>query len=394
MSRRPFLVRGAGFSLIEMMVSLVIGLLALTFATRLILIGERNKQASVGGSDSMQNGMLALFSITSDASQAGFGLNDPALVGCNTQFHDTSGYVLGNATRGGATIHPLAAAVIEPSALGPDQISLYSGSSLTGTGSLVVDLYSGGTSINVADVPYGFLLNDVIVAAAAPGTDSSLCAITQITTNPATQPTTPAQQSLAFGGTGRYAGSLAPAAFAPTVSRVFNLGPAATLAFHTWSVSDGFLRLRATNLTGASVNPVAVIDNVVSLKAQYGFDTRSVASYDTSNGLQIGQWSASMIDADHDGVIGSHGDYARVAALRIAVVARSKNPERPAGGGAVCNATTVQPVVFDSASPLGIAPVPITVAVDVAGDPIDWKCYRYRVFETIVPLRNAGWHPN
>jgi type IV pilus assembly protein PilW len=31
--------------------------------------------------------------------------------------------------------------------------------------------------------------------------------------------------------------------------------------------------------------------------------------------------------------------------------------------------------------------------VAVAGDPIDWKCYRYRVFETIVSLRNAEWRP-
>jgi type IV pilus assembly protein PilW len=27
----------------------------------------------------------------------------------------------------------------------------------------------------------------------------------------------------------------------------------------------------------------------------------------------------------------------------------------------------------------------------VAGDPLGWQCYRYRVFETIVTLRNAGW---
>ena len=56
--RRP---GNGGFSLVELMVSVVIGLLALVFATRLVVSGEQNKDAAVGGSDSMQNGMLALF---------------------------------------------------------------------------------------------------------------------------------------------------------------------------------------------------------------------------------------------------------------------------------------------------------------------------------------------
>ncbi|HBI69462.1 MAG TPA: pilus assembly protein PilW, partial [Massilia sp.] len=74
--------------------------------------------------------------------------------------------------------------------------------------------------------------------------------------------------------------------------------------------------------------------------------------------------------------------------LRIAVVARSAARERPDADGN-CTATAEQPVVFASAVPEGVAAAPITV--DVGGD--DWGCYRYRVFETIVPLRNAGWRP-
>jgi type IV pilus assembly protein PilW len=92
-------------------------------------------------------------------------------------------------------------------------------------------------------------------------------------------------------------------------------------------------------------------------------------------------------------VVGSHADYQHIAALRVAVVARSKMPEKPNSAG-VCNLTTAKPQVFTSDAPQGVAAVPVTVEVAVAIDPIDWKCYRYRVFETIVPLRNAGWRPN
>src|SRR5471032_1343300 len=103
--------RRGGFSLVELMISVVIGLLALLFATRLVVSGEQNKSAAVGGSDSMQNGMLALFSLSNDAAEAGWGLNDPLVAGCDTVFSDTHGFALATATRSGATIAPLAAAV-------------------------------------------------------------------------------------------------------------------------------------------------------------------------------------------------------------------------------------------------------------------------------------------
>jgi type IV pilus assembly protein PilW len=394
MSRPVVLRDSAGFSLVELMVALVIGMLALMFATRVILTGEQNKQASLGGSDAMQNGMLALFSITSDANQAGFGLNHPLLLGCNTRFVDSSGYTMAPALRNGVTITPLAAAVIESNGAAPDRISLYSGSSFTGTGSLVISQFPGGGNtgiINVASIPYAFQLGDVIVAAPDVITSTSQCAISQITaavTNPA------GQQFLNIGGTGRFsAGNLFGVPFASNGAHLFNLGPATSLSFHTWSVNGGFLGMRATDLAGAAgVTPRTVIDNVVSLKAQYGFDTRTGTGFTPNAGLVIGRWSATMIDADGDGVVGDHDDYQHVAALRVAVVARGKNPEKPDSAGN-CSATPVAPTVFSSASPLGVAAVPMAVTVTVAGDTIAWQCYRYRVFETIVPLRNAGWRP-
>jgi type IV pilus assembly protein PilW len=109
-----------------------------------------------------------------------------------------------------------------------------------------------------------------------------------------------------------------------------------------------------------------------------------------------------MIDADGDGTVGGPGDYQRIAALRLAVVARAREPDRPDNptvSNTACKTTTVLPTVFSSQQPSAIATVMtagnpgIPVNVAVAGDTIDWSCYRYRVFETIVPLRNSGWKP-
>lgn len=390
--------RQRGFSLVELMVSVVIGLLALVFATRLMLGGERSKQGSLGGSDAMQNGMLALFSVSNDLAQAGFGLNDPILAGCNTIFTDADGFQLDTATRGGATIRPLGAVIINNVPSGSDRISVYSGSSLTGTGTLGIASYAGGGTINVDRVPYGFSLGDVVVAASDDPEDGLSCAISQISTDPRLLLPPPTQQFINIGGGGgRFSSGTLGAPFADSKSRLFNLGPATSLSFHTWTVDGGFLRLRATDLAGASAAPTTVIDNVVALKAQYGFDMRPQVIFDDDQqgvqqtGLALARWSNTMMDADGDGVSGDPDDYERMAAVRIAVVARSPSPEKPVAG--VCSATTAAVSVFTTAEPSGVPAVPVTVNLAVTGDTLDWRCYRYRVFETIVPLRNVGWRP-
>ena len=158
-------------------------------------------------------------------------------------------------------------------------------------------------------------------------------------------------------------------------------------------------------LSGSEQNGASVSDTIVSIKAQYGFDTRALANYDpnpagngtqmlptTNGGMQLTRWSPTMIDADGDGVVGGPGDYQRIAAVRIAVVARSKTVEKPNLAGQ-CTATGTLPTVFSTSVPNGVAAVPVQVNVAVAGDAVSWKCYRYRVFETIVPILNSQYRP-
>ena len=380
-----------GFSLVELMISVVIGMLALLFAMRLLSGSEQNRQSAMGGSDSMQNGMLALFSISGDANQAGFGLNDPILAGCNTHFSDTGGYTLAPAKHGGADITPLAPVVIEHNDSGPDRVSFYSGSAVSGTATLsLTQDYASGARIYIDRNTYGFAQRDVIVV--APLQAGGDCSLAQLSDDPNALP--PDQHYLVVSKSAayRYNGGDLGASFGANAARVFNLGPGPSLSFHTWSVADGFLRLGATDIGGGGAGS-AVADNIVSLKAQYGFDTRTGTAFNPDAGKQASQWSNTMIDADGDGVAGSAGDWQRIAAVRLAVVARSKNPER-ASAGAACSATSAKPVAFAMKAPAGVAAVPVTIEVAVAGDPVDWRCYRYRVFETIVPLRNASWRPS
>ena len=269
---------------------------------------------------------------------------------------------------------------------------------MSGTGTLrVTTTYASGTHLEVERPPYGFATDDVIVV--VPETVGGNCALAQISSDPST-PLLPLQQpylDIEAGSGRRFNTGNLGAPFTGSQARLFNLGPAASLAFHSWSVASGFLQLQSTDLAGSTASTstataATVMDNVVSIKAQYGFDTRLGNAFLPEGGMQVAEWSASMIDADGDTVIGGAGDYQRIAALRLAVVARSKNPEKPGANG-VCSATPLAPTVFSSTEPLGVTAQPITLNVAVAGDAMSWRCYRYRVFETIVPMRNLGWRP-
>jgi len=395
LSMSPRLRRARGFSMVELLVSVAIGMLALTFAVRTVASSEKSRETQLGGSDSMQNGMVALFSISGDAGEAGFGLNDSILSGCDTKFTDRGQYALatGPAIQGATPTTPLAPVVIESNGSAPDRISFYAGSSSAGTATLRVTAnYVNGAQISVDRVPYGFSQGDVIVV--APEQVGGRCALAQLSGNPRDLLPPPGPQYINVAeGTGyRYNTGNLGVAFTGGAARLFNLGRPEDLSFHTWSVADGFLKLRSTDLQGASASPTTVTDNIVSIKAQYGFDTRTGTAFLPQGGISVMRWSSTMIDADGDGTIGNGVDWQHVAAVRLAVVARSKAVERVAAG-ASCTSTPEKPQVFKTQTPQNVTAVPITVDVAVAGDPNDWKCYRYRVFETVVNLRNAGWRP-
>ena len=120
----------------------------------------------------------------------------------------------------------------------------------------------------------------------------------------------------------------------------------------------------------SDVNGV-ISDGIVLMKVEYGTDTNS-------DGLiAANEWTQA-----------APGNVMSVYAVRLALVARSVQPEKPSIVGGVCDTTTAFPTWIDSAN------VPLDISGNVglaAGD--DWKCYRYKTFETTVPLRNVIWRP-
>ena len=63
-----------GFSLIELMVGLVIGLLVSLAIYNIFNIFEKQKRVTTGNSDAQTNGAIAIYNIQRDAEKAGFAL--------------------------------------------------------------------------------------------------------------------------------------------------------------------------------------------------------------------------------------------------------------------------------------------------------------------------------
>jgi type IV pilus assembly protein PilW len=70
----------------------------------------------------------------------------------------------------------------------------------------------------------------------------------------------------------------------------------------------------------------------------------------------------------------------RVIAVRVGVLVRSQNFEKPSVAGGPCEATLV-----------ASAPAWAGGAFTVPGGLP--SCYKHRVFETVIPLRNMIWRP-
>jgi type IV pilus assembly protein PilW len=167
--------------------------------------------------------------------------------------------------------------------------------------------------------------------------------------------------------------------------KVFNINGPTTPVYNTYTVTNNSLAV-ASRFSEAAAVPIA--DNIVHMRALYGLD----------DGVNNNTVALNPFFVAGDGIVDRFVDAATfdamatkpwqyIAVVRVVLVARSANAEKPSGGGA-CDATTVAPTWSGSA--LGGPPFGFQTSLSLAADP-NWQCYRYKVFETTIPLRNWIW---
>lgn len=360
--------RHSGFSLVEIMVGMVIGMLGVIVMMQMFAVSEGQKRTTTSGADAQGNGLVALNTIERDLRMAGYGLANSNVFGASGCTNILGWY------NGAATTMSAASVTIADGGTGlPDTISMAFGNAMGGAipATITQTMPSSSAELNVSRTT-GFAQNDLIVVA-----QNGVCVMMQVTQ----------VQSAALklqhnpGGNALYNPTVpqTPASWPAytTGALIFNLGQ---MTRRTYSV-DASRSLQVLDLNATA--PLTLVSNIVNIQAQYGIAEVNPNPGTLDPNGQVTCWvnataAGNACDAS-DWSNPTSANVARIKAVRIAVVARSTLPEKPSVTGGTCDATSAAPISW-SGGP----------TIDLSAD-ANWKCYRYKVYQTIVPLRNVIW---
>jgi type IV pilus assembly protein PilW len=368
----------AGFSLLEVMIAVVIGMLAMVTVLKIFGASEARKRITTGANDAQLGGVLALNSLQRDIRQAGYGMTSMALLGCSVTSPVSN-----------ATITGLAPVTINHASIpaGDDDTDTLLIAYGVGNGAPEGDVVTSqpSTKSYLVANPTQFAVDDWVIA--EPGTPPSPCALTldRVTATPSSG----TEITVATGTTGMSFGTLYNLGHNILVP---SSGPKLGPQFLAYRVLHGDLTVcdYMVNNCGdtAKKNDATVwtpiASNIVSLRAQYGRDNTKVMDGVVD---KFDQTTPTAGAAFACGI-------ARISAVRLALVARSGDFDKSAP-------TTVAPVWDGSVAdnPAGSQALPIKLSSEnsklflPAG--ADWKNYRYKVYQTVIPIRTTTWmEPN
>ena len=342
------------------MIGLSLGLFTLLAMSQAYIAFHFQHRVSNGGMAAQTGAMSALFAIERDLQQAGRGFGDHRVLGCDAR-RDASARLLLAPVR-----------IAHGTGGAPDRLDILSGNGTAAPARLGAALAPGAAAVALAST-LAMRGGDVLALQEA----GRPCALVRI----ATVDSALRVSRIALDGSPLQAeGDAVDAGGYTADAMAFNLG---RLTQVSYAIRGTVLQRTLASYDGASAMTQDVADNIVSLRVQYGFDTRR----NDNPRVEVQSWGQAMLDADGSGTTGDRGDWQRLAGVRLAVVARS--PFRQ-GTGDGCS-TTVSGAAnapgWQLAGPDGVL---ASSDISLAHLP-DWKCYRYRVYETVVPLRNVVW---
>jgi type IV pilus assembly protein PilW len=383
-----------GMGLVELMVGMVVALASMIVIMQVFSQSEGQKRTATFGSDAQTNGAIALYSLERDARLAGFGLASGGLLNCPS-------ITVWSQTAGAAKqisfvpfeINPPAASVLAGDA-NTDVISVAFGSSDAFVEATGASQVANSAANFKADNRAGFNQGDIVVGVQSiPGVGMQ-CAIHEITNVPGGQckDSSKGGSTVLVHNTGTYMnyGKGCTATTAefnrpggiPGIAalekaneaKLVNLGAlplnlAYAIRDKNLTVCD---RLASNCALAANFTPIA--SDIVSLRAVYGKDTAGTGSVDV--------WDRKTPT--------NETEWNKLAAVRIVMIARSAIKERTNAGGA-CTQTTNE-TMPDNQTWLGQAITGAEINVKDAAD-VEWGCYRYKMLQTVVPIRNLIWRP-
>lgn len=381
----PQAPRARGMSLVEILVGMTIGLIGMLVIFQSVSAFEAQKRTTTVGNDAQENGLMALTAIEREARLAGYGMFYANAMAC--------GQALMRQWNGSAadTVPLMPLSITDGPANASDAIVLsYSTSAFAATPSQIQTDFNGTTPRIVVDnaarntvyQPGQYVLVGNPYDTTLPCTRLQVSNVQFDATNPAflgievapgaSTPANPTNLTTFLPGIYRNSRN------APSI--VVNMGTFTRVQYSVVLDANRNGRLVFRDLTAAAAPNVEIADGIVNLQAQYGVSataaSQNVNAWVNASGTPWGNPTLA--------------DIARIKAVRIAVVARSQLLERDAvvSRDLRCENTSGTnnngPCAWRDTT---ASPAPL---IDLSADP-EWQRYRYRVYETIVPLRNVMW---
>lgn len=368
-------LRERGMSLVEIMVATAVGLIGVTMIMQVFAVAEGQKRTTTGASDAQISGNIALFNIERDLRYAGFGMvtNNGNMLGCDTYVYDSQ-----RPTQ--EFSFTMAPAIITVNAGGGNSDTLkivYGAPAALIEGALFSSGAASGASFPLKNAA-GFRLGELAVAFET----GKKCVTVEITgfaagaVNTVEHADGAAYSYTDTGGniinaTERYNSGGLPSASPESYTssaRLYSLGRNPVIK--TYAVVGDRLMTQSELPYVAAQDPdnngfsdSEVATGIIQLKAIYGKDTNNDKSVDT--------WNTTLPT--------NAVEWMQVRAVKIALLSRSGLFEK----------TQVTPNAPTWIHPGTGNAVAFTMAN--LSDGTDWRNYRYRVYQTTVPLRNMIW---
>lgn len=344
--------RARGMSLVDLMVGLSIGMIATLVVLNVMVMFEGRRRITAGGTDTQIHGTFAGSWLARELRIAGHGLGPLSALGCTVHRAPIG-------TPDASFV--LAPLMITNGAAGtPDTLTILAAGEQALPASRLVAPYTMGGDLITLDSTLGIANGSQLLLHESGNPDCPLVRVEGVDTGGYTvQPTV-------------VTGLLNGRMFGKDSSAV-NLG---TLRYRRYSVDiSNQLRLESFDSVLGTWITSTHADGVVNLQLQYGFDTRT----GSQPSPQVTSWRDMMIDADGDGIVADAGDWQRLLAVRFALVMRS-----PQGKEEGCDTPTPTWLAGDATGAL----VPTEIRLDHLDQ---WRCWRYRVLQAEVSLRNQLW---
>ena len=349
----------SGFSLVELMVGLVIGLIAAFVIINVFSNFENQKRTTTGAGDAQTNATIGLYSIQREVQKAGFGL--PIFDG---SIEDSRN---GDQSNNHSALRCVSATPATIPALPIDHDGLPGSPPVDGAVPIAIVDGAAGASDTIT-VGYSTPTSTIAVAPALPRVTVPLPTLI------VTQDTATTNSLEVSNNMGCIPGDIAVVVNGPNcisarvTTSVANLAafPKRIQLTSTAGITDGS-RLTCIGplytMIGFGVNAnnelvrngTPIISEIVNMQAQYGITA-------ANNSNEITQW----VDAP------ALTDKNRIRAIRVAIVSRSGQLETN---------------IVTNAAPISWVGGP---AVNLAAN-ANWQRYRYRVYEAIIPMRNLSF---